>query len=210
MNTIARASIVGVVLLVTVGGGAATALYRSPFLTRVNDSRAQDVPFSHTHHVAGLGLDCRYCHTSVEDSSFAGIPPTETCMTCHSQVWNDTPMLEPVRESWATGEPLEWLRIHDVPDFVYFDHSIHVNKGVGCVTCHGDVRDMPLMRKENTLHMAWCLQCHKAPEKFVRPKDKVFDLDYVPEEDQLTMGKRLVEEYDIKVGQLTNCSVCHR
>lgn len=210
MNTVARLSIVGGALLIGITGLALGALYRSPFVTQVNFAKDQKVPFSHAHHVAGLGIDCRYCHTSVDNSSFAGIPPTETCMTCHSQVWNDAPILQPVRDSWNKNEPMEWVRVNDVPDFVYFNHSIHINKGVGCVTCHGRIDKMPLTWKAETLHMAWCLDCHRAPEKYIRPKEHVFEMDWKPEEEQLEMGKRLVEEYGIKVEQLTNCSVCHR
>lgn len=212
MNTVARASIIGGVLLLGVFGAGAMAFYRSPFVTRVGMARDQTVPFSHKHHVAAMGIDCRFCHTSVEDNAFAGIPPTETCMTCHSQVWTEAPMLEPVRQSWATGEPLEWVRVNDLPDFVFFNHSIHVNKGIGCVTCHGQVDQMPLTSKGQTLHMQWCLECHRAPEKFIRPKDEVFNMNWRPsrEESQLEMGKRLVEEYDINKEQLSNCSVCHR
>jgi hypothetical protein len=181
---------------------------RSPYVTRAQETREQPVPFSHKHHVSGLGLDCRYCHTSVETSAFAGIPPTKTCMTCHSQIWADSPMLEPVRESYRTDESIEWLRLHDLADFVYFNHSIHVNKGVGCDTCHGPVNDMPLMWKEKTLQMEWCLECHREPEQFVRPREEVFNYEWVPPTDQLTLGRELVEKYDIQ--RLDNCSVCHR
>jgi len=207
-NTIAKVSIiVGVTLAISalVLGGI---LDRSPYYTQVGVVRAQPVPFSHKHHVAGLGIDCRFCHTSVEESSFAGIPSTETCMKCHSEMWKDSPMLEPVRESFRTGESLEWVRVHDTPDFVYFDHSIHVNKGIGCVTCHGQVDQMPLMAKAETLHMQWCLDCHRNPENFVRPKEHVFDMNWESEEDQAVLGPRLVDEYNIKPS--TNCSVCHR
>lgn len=210
MNAVARSSIIAAVFLAGAVTIAFGALYRSSFVTQVNNPRPQTVPFSHRQHVAGLGIDCRYCHTSVEDAAFAGIPPTETCMTCHSQVWTDAPILEPVRRSWDTGKPLEWVRVHDLPEFVYFDHSIHVAKGVGCVTCHGRVDQMPLTWKANTLHMSWCLECHRAPEKFIRPRDQVFSMEWQPDEPQETLGARLLEEYDIRVGQLTNCSVCHR
>ncbi len=210
MNTVARVSIIGGILFLGVAGSAAMKLYWSPVVTRVNIARDQTVPFSHRHHVNSMGIDCRFCHTSVEDGVFAGIPPTETCMTCHSQVWTEAPMLEPVRQSWATGEPLEWVRVNDLPDFVYFNHSIHINKGIGCVTCHGQVNDMPLTSKANTLHMRWCLQCHRAPEKFIRPKEEVFNMNWRPTENQLEMGNRLVKEYEINKEQLTNCSVCHR
>lgn len=210
MNAVARSSVIAAVFLAGAATIAFGALYRSSFVTQVNNPRPQTVPFSHRQHVAGLAIDCRYCHTSVEDAAFAGIPPTETCMTCHSQVWTDAPILEPVRRSWDTGKPLEWVRVHDLPEFVYFDHSIHVAKGVGCVTCHGRVDQMPLTWKANTLHMSWCLECHRAPEKFIRPRDQVFSMEWQPDEPQETLGARLLEEYDIKVGQLTNCSVCHR
>jgi hypothetical protein len=209
MNTVSRASIVGLALIAGATALALGVLYRSSFVTQVDLPKDQPVPFSHAHHVAGLGIDCRYCHTSVETSAFAGIPPTETCMTCHSQVWADTPMLKPVRDSWATGEPLEWARVNDLPDFVYFNHSIHVAKGVGCATCHGPVDQMPLVWKAETLHMQWCLECHRQPEKFVRPLDKIYDMSWEAD-DQLELGRQLVSEYDIKVEQLTNCSVCHR
>ena len=213
MNTVARVSIIGGALFVIVGGAAAMNFYWSPFVTNVNIAKSQEVPFSHRHHVASMGIDCRYCHTTVETGPFAGIPPTETCMTCHSQVWTEAPMLAPVRESWDTGKPLEWNRVNDLPDFVYFNHSIHVNRGIGCVTCHGQVDDMPLMMKAQTLHMKWCLECHKAPEKFIRPADKVFDLHWTPESDgttQAEIGPKLVAEQKIHKEQLTNCSVCHR
>lgn len=195
-------------------GGIIVLLYLSPAVTTAGINLDQPVPFSHSRHVAGNGIDCRYCHTTVEKSGFAGIPPTETCMTCHSQVLADAPMLAPVRESWKTGKPLEWTRVYDVPDFVYFDHSIHVAKGIGCTTCHGDIAKMELTHKAQPLRMSWCLDCHDSPEDFVRPKDKVFD-PYWPTKadadfDQKVDGPRLVEEYGIRTGQLTDCSICHR
>jgi hypothetical protein len=174
----------------------------------VHCGRDQPVAFSHEHHVDGLGIDCRFCHTTVEESSFAGIPPTETCMECHQILWNDSPKLAPVRESYRTGEPLKWTRVHDVPDYVYFNHSIHVQKGVGCSTCHGQVDEMPLMRKEASLYMQWCLNCHRNPERYVRPREEVFNMDWEPPANQLEMGKKLVEKYHIQ--EMTNCSTCHR
>lgn len=208
INTIAKLSIVGglgaVVGLLVLGG----VLTRSPYYTQVGIPREQPVPFSHKHHVGGVGIDCRFCHTSVEKGAFAGIPPTTTCMKCHSQIFTDAPMLEPVRESAKTGKPLEWVKVHDLPDYVYFNHSIHVAKGVSCTTCHGQVDQMPLMMKQNTLHMEWCLSCHRNPENFVRPKEHVFDPHWKSAEDQKTLGARLVKEYKIK--KLTDCSVCHR
>jgi hypothetical protein len=171
----------------------------------------QIVPFSHAHHVGDVGLDCRYCHTSVEQSAFAGIPPTHTCMTCHSQLFTQQPMLAPVVRSLRTGEPLRWNRVHDLPDFVYFNHGIHVAKGVGCVTCHGRVDRMPLTWRIAPLEMQWCLACHRAPERYLRPVEHVFDLDWRPVgETQLALGTRLVREYHIHTATLTDCSICHR
>jgi len=190
--------------------GLGFAVVRSPYVTGVGVAPRQPVPFSHEHHVGGLGIDCRYCHTSVETSSFAGIPPTETCMTCHSQLWTHAKLLEPVRDSLSSGKPLRWLRVNDLPDFVYFNHSIHVNKGVGCVSCHGRIDRMPLTWQAKTLFMSWCLECHRAPERFVRPREHVFDMAWKPSEDQSALGPRLVEQYHIRVGKLTDCYVCHR
>jgi hypothetical protein len=181
---------------------------RSPYETRQNLPREQPVPFSHEHHVGGLGIDCRYCHTTVTTSSFANLPATKICMNCHSQMWAASPMLAPVRESYRSGEPIRWTRVHDLPDFVYFDHSIHVHKGIGCSSCHGDVSKMPLMWQAESLRMQWCLDCHRHPEQYVRPRDEVFDSSYKPPPDQSELGKRLVREYNIR--SMTSCSVCHR
>lgn len=210
-NTLARASIVCGVLFVAAISVGIYAFARSSYVTGAGVSRVQPVPFSHKHHVADAGIDCRYCHTSVEESSFAGIPPTKTCMNCHSQLWTDSPMLEPVRESWRTGRSLEWVRVHSLAGFVYFNHSIHIKKGVGCVTCHGRVDQMPLIRKVHSLYMEWCLECHRAPERFVRPRQFVFRMDWQPPEDQITLGRKLVREYKIQnPTYLTSCSTCHR
>src|SRR5439155_26051397 len=152
----------------------------------------------------------RYCHTTVETSAFAGIPPTQTCMNCHSQLWLDSPTLEPVRASWRSDRSLAWTRVHDLPDFVYFDHSIHVSKGIGCATCHGRVDLMPLTWREHTLHMEWCIDCHRHPERHVRPRADVFRMDWQPPADQETLGRRLVAEYGIQgSARLTSCSTCH-
>ena len=181
---------------------------RSDFVTGANSNITQPVQFSHAHHVGGVGLDCRYCHTSVEQSAFANIPPTKTCMNCHSQIWATAPILEPVRASFRDNNHLRWTRVHDLPDFVYFNHSIHVNKGVGCTTCHGQVDRMPLMWQEQSLQMEWCLDCHRNPEQYVRPREAVFRVDYVPPANQAELGKRLVADYHIQ--KLTSCSTCHR
>ncbi|MFQ5737682.1 MAG: cytochrome c3 family protein [Acidobacteriota bacterium] len=207
-NTLSRLSIFGSLFILGALVWAAATVYRSPYFTEVGVARDQPVPFSHKHHVDGLGLDCRYCHTSVEESAFAGIPPTETCMTCHSQIWADSPMLEPVRESYRTHTPLQWNRVHDLPDFVYFNHSAHVNNGIGCVTCHGQVDRMPLIWRESTLYMEWCLQCHRSPERFVRPRDQIFSVTWKPSDHQMEEGEKLVKEYGIE--RLDNCSTCHR
>jgi hypothetical protein len=213
MNTVAKASIFGAVFIVAFVTWAAAEWYVSPYFTQVNVPREQPLQFSHEHHVKGLGIDCRYCHTSVEESGFAGIPSTKTCMSCHSQIWTSAPMLEPVRASWRTGQPIRWTRVHDLPDYSYFDHSIHVAKGVGCASCHGDVQNMALTFKANTLHMSWCLDCHRAPEKHIRPRDEVFNMDWHPPigTKQEQLGQGLVREYGIRdATQLSNCSICHR
>lgn len=207
-NAWSKASIFAVLGLVVTLGAAVGVLQRSDFVTTANTNREQPVQFSHQHHVGGIGIDCRYCHSSVEVSYSAGIPPTKTCINCHSQIWSTSPYLEPVRFSFRDDKPLQWLRVHDLPDFVYFNHSIHIKKGMGCETCHGRVDKMPLMRQQNTLQMEWCLNCHRNPEQFVRPRSEVFTMGYVPAVDQRELGPQLVAEY--KIQSLTNCSVCHR
>ncbi len=209
-NTIAKVSIFGGVFIVAGVAVLFMAFVRSSYATGVGVFVEQPVPFSHEHHVSGLGLDCRYCHTSVEDSAFAGIPPTETCMSCHSQIWTNAEMLEPVRASYQTGRPIEWLKVYNLPDFVYFNHSIHVAKGVGCETCHGRVDQMALTYKATSLYMEWCLECHRQPEKYLRPQQEIYTMGWQPEKDQLTLGRELVKANNINVAQLTNCSMCHR
>src|SRR5438876_9212241 len=191
-NTLSKVSIFGGAIFVVALVSALAAFNRSSFVTEVGVARGQPVPFSHKHHVGDDGIDCRYCHTSVEQSSFAGIPPTKTCMNCHREIWKDSPMLAAVRESYRSGRPLEWIRVHDLPDFVYFDHSIHVAKGVGCASCHGRVDRMPLIYQENSLQMRWCLECHRNPAKYVRPKDQVFNMAYERPADDPGLGERLV------------------
>lgn len=207
-NTFAKVSIFGAVFFIAAIGWLINELQRSSYFTEVGTAREQPVPFSHKHHVAGLGVDCRYCHTSVENSSFAGIPPTKTCMNCHAQIWSDSSTLEPVRASFRNDKSIEWVRVNDLADFVYFNHSIHVAKGMGCQTCHGRVDQMPLTWREQTLQMDWCLECHRQPEKFVRPKAEVFNMNYKQPANQLELGSRLVQEY--KIRKLESCSVCHR
>jgi hypothetical protein len=175
-NALARASLVLSGLIVIALGVGLNSLQRSPWVTRQGQRPDQPVPFSHKHHVEGLGLQCQYCHTSVEKSSYAGIPPTKTCINCHAQIWTNAQLLEPVRHSWATGESINWIRVHDLPDYVYFNHEIHVNKGIGCASCHGRVDEMPLMYQENSLQMEWCLNCHRNPSVNLRPTAEIYNM----------------------------------
>jgi hypothetical protein len=207
-NTIARVSIFGAAFIVAGLLGLFDEINRSPWVTEARVARDQPIQFSHERHVAGNGIDCRYCHTSVEESAFAGIPPTKTCMNCHSEIFSGSPYLEPVRQSFRSDRSIEWTRVHDLPDFVYFNHSIHVNKGVGCTTCHGQVDRMPLMWQEKSLQMEWCIDCHRNPEQYVRPRSAVFSVDYAAPSNQLELGRRLVAQYNIQ--KLTSCSTCHR
>jgi Cytochrome c7 and related cytochrome c len=209
-NFLSKVSIFGALFIVAAIFAVSWEIYRSPWVTEATMPREQPVPFSHEHHVSGLGIDCRYCHTSVEKSSFAGIPPIKTCMTCHSLIWNDSPMLAPVREAYRTGVPIQWVRVDDLPEFVFFNHSIHVAKGVGCATCHGRVDRMPLTMQVHTLHMRWCLKCHEDPAKYIRPRDQVFNMAWQPPPDQEKVGAALVKEYKINVHQMTDCVMCHR
>ena len=209
-NAVAR---VALVLLIATPPGAlalVTALHFTPYITDQDLIPAQPVPFSHEHHVRELGIDCRYCHTSVETSSFAGLPPTETCMSCHSQIWTDSPMLEPVRTSMRESVLIRWNRVHDLPDYAYFNHSIHVNKGVGCSSCHGRVDLMPLMWKAEPLTMEWCLGCHRAPERHLRPQSEIFNMAWTPPKDQIARGRELIKQNRIPVQRLSDCYTCHR
>ncbi len=207
-NSIIRLSLLLVVAGLGVTMWVGWMIVRSPYETMQDVPRQQPVPFSHKHHVGGLGIDCRYCHTSVERSSFANVPPTKVCMNCHSQMWAVAPVLEPVRQSYRTGRSLEWIRVDDLPGYVYFNHAIHVHKGVGCETCHGRVDQMPLTWQSAPLTMGWCLNCHRHPEKYVRPREAVFDMTYTEPADQKRLGAKLVREYHIQ--RLTSCSTCHR
>lgn len=206
-NTFSRLSIFGALFVVAAAAWGLAEINRSPWVTQAQVARAQPVPFSHKHHTGELGIDCRYCHAHVESSSYAGVPPTQTCMNCHAQIWVDSPMLEPVRASFRSGESLRWTKVYDLPDFVYFNHSIHLAKGIGCVSCHGRVDQMNLTYQEPTLHMEWCLDCHRHPENFVRPKSELFNTTWSAG-DQPALGLSLVDEYGIV--KRTDCSVCHR
>lgn len=208
-NTISRVTIFGFIFIVLGLLVFAYLLNRSPYRTQEDVVRDQPVPFSHEHHVAGLGIDCRYCHTSVETSAKAGMPATYTCMTCHSQIWAQSPMLEPVRASLATDQPIPWNRVHDLPDFVYFHHGVHVQKGVSCVECHGRIDKMPLTWKAEPMTMEWCLECHRNPQTRLRtPGEGVFDLASPALNE--SAGRSMIESLHIPLDRLTNCSVCHR
>jgi hypothetical protein len=210
-NIYSRLSIVAIGVFVALLGGAVALVHLGGFYTNQSAFVEQPIQFSHAHHVGGMGIDCRYCHTSVEESAFANIPPTKTCMNCHSQIWPTAPILEPVRASFQNNTPLTWTRVNDLPDFVYFNHSIHVRQGVGCATCHGPVDRMPLMYQEAPLTMSWCLNCHRNPANFVRPRDQVYNMAWQRPADDPDLGARLVREYKIgTVDQLTSCSTCHR
>jgi hypothetical protein len=210
-NAWSKASIIALVFVLLGVGWLVLTLQRSDFVTGANNFVTQPVQFSHQHHAGGIGIECRYCHTSVEVSPSAGIPPTKTCINCHSQIWNTSPYLEPVRASFRDDKPLNWVRVHDLPDFVYFNHSIHVGNGVGCETCHGRVDRMPLMIQKKSLQMEWCLDCHRDPSRYVRPLDQITTMGYVPAKAQEELGPELVRLYKIADKEhLTNCSVCHR
>jgi hypothetical protein len=209
-DTVARSILIAVVVLPIIAIGLAYQLSASAYVTDQSVTLDQPVPFSHKHHVGELGLDCRYCHDGVETSPVAEVPPTHTCMTCHSQLYTQTAMLAPVRDSLAEDRPLHWAQVNRLPDYVYFDHSIHVAKGVGCSTCHGAVDQMPLMRQAEPLTMGWCLDCHRDPAPNLRPAADVFDPDWSPPTDQRQRGEALLRHNHISVGHLTDCSVCHR
>lgn len=243
-NSITAATLIGAAIGVPTVWLAIAGLSRSPANTKVDVPLNQPVPFSHQHHAWELGIDCRYCHTSVEKSDYAGLPPTETCMSCHSQIWTDSPLLEPVRQSYETNQPIKWNLVNKVPDFVHFSHSIHIARGINCDICHGPVQHMHITWKGNSFQMAWCLQCHRAPERYLykdptrpdlTPRQQVFNLYWKYQQggfnnlsdtekkimdggysgaepwqqDKIAAGKKLVQQYGIKVQQLADCSICH-
>jgi hypothetical protein len=210
-NFIARASLLGVAALAGVALTAVLVVARSPYITNQRVTRSQPIQFSHKHHVGDDGIDCRYCHTSVESSAYAGIPPTKTCMNCHSVLFNNVGYLEPVRESYRTDESIKWTKVHRLADYVYFNHSIHINKGIGCSSCHGSVNQMPLMLQASALNMNFCLECHRNPQPNLRPKDQIFNMDWKTPADQEQVGRQLAAEYKLRTTvELTSCSTCHR
>lgn len=229
-NTLSRVSLVSLIVVPGLLLAVGSSITRSPANTHVAVPLEQPVPFSHEHHNVELGIDCRYCHTSVEKAGYSNVPPTETCMSCHSQIWTNSPLLEPVRQSYRTGEPLRWSRLNKVPDFVYFNHSIHIAKGINCNNCHGPIQKMQLAYKGKAFFMAWCLECHRAPEKYIGKKEEVFNIyeryqrgevtakgevalmngfPYNRTPEELDEGRRLVKEYNVKVQQLADCWTCH-
>ncbi|MGI8908380.1 MAG: cytochrome c3 family protein [Candidatus Sumerlaeaceae bacterium] len=210
-----------IVLLLVTSFTAANIWYWGPGVTGQGIAKVQPVQFTHEHHVGGLGIDCRFCHFNVERAGLAQVPPTRVCMNCHSQMYTDAQILEPVRESWRSDMPIPWVKVHNLSDFVYFNHSAHVNKGIGCAECHGRVDHMPLMYQASSLHMAWCLQCHMDPEQFVRPKNKITDMAYkhpsnaqakdielAGASDKKVSQHELAKEYNVQ--SKTSCSTCHR
>jgi len=207
-NTFSRVSIFGALFFLAAATYGLALINRSSYVTEAGVAREQPIQFSHRHHAGELGIDCRYCHTSVERTASAGIPPTQTCMNCHAQIWVDSPVLEPVRASYRTDTSIRWMRVHDLPDYVYFNHSIHVQKGIGCASCHGRVDQMNLMWQENSLQMEWCLECHRNPERYVRPREEVFNMAWQPAGSQLDLGRELVRTY--KIRRFTDCYTCHR
>ena len=223
-NQYARTSIIFLLVILGTLGLTAYKLQSSPWVTREGVRPEQPVPFSHQHHVSGLGIDCRFCHTSVETSGFAGIPPTKTCMNCHSMIWTNAPLLEPVRASFKDDKSLVWTRVHDLPDFVYFSHEIHINKGVGCKSCHGPIDEMPLTYQNVSLQMEWCLSCHRDTKQELRPREEVFNMTYKQPSrwnpvtfngqqffDQEKLGEEIQKKYHVKSGyELTTCDTCHR
>jgi hypothetical protein len=208
-NLLARLSVYGIFVAAALGLIGLLIYSRSPYPAFAQKSPTQPVPFSHAQHV-GLKIDCQYCHSSVTASASAGLPATQTCMTCHSVIRTDSAALAPVRDSYATGKPIEWNRVHDLGDFAYFNHSIHVAKGVGCSTCHGQVSQMNQVKQVAPLTMGWCLDCHRAPEQYLRPQAEIFNTDWEPPADQLAQGTQLVQANHIVVSKLTNCTICHR
>ena len=207
-NTLSRVSIFGALAFAAVFLWLLTMANRSAYVTQQDVARQQPVQFSHKHHAGELGIDCRYCHTGVETQAKAGIPPTATCMNCHRQIWTDAPILEPVRASYRDDVSIRWVKVYDLPDFVFFNHAVHVHQGIGCATCHGRVDRMNQVWQASSLQMEWCLECHRHPERYVRPRDRVFDLAWTPPADQLAQGARLVHAYGIK--SRVDCVTCHR
>ncbi len=209
-NTVARVVLLLIVVLPLAGVALAYTVRMSPYWTQQTVTLEQPVPFSHKHHVGDLGIDCRYCHTGVETGRYAGLPPSSTCMSCHSQIWTNARLLAPVRQSYANRTPIRWARVNRVADYVYFDHSIHVAKGVPCSACHGAVHEMALMRQATPLTMGWCLDCHRNPDGRLVAYDKEYDTAWTGRDESLADARMYLAHRKIDVAHLTDCSVCHR
>jgi hypothetical protein len=206
-DNILRIIVLGLAVIIGLSIALGYGWSYSTFNTREDAVIQQAVPFSHEHHVGGLGIDCRYCHTSVEVSAYAGLPASSICMNCHSQIWAESEMLKPVRDSYEHKKPLIWARVNDLPDFVYFNHSIHLNKGVGCESCHGRVDRMPLMSKVHTFHMEWCLECHENPKPHLRPREAITVMGWQPR-NASEAPEALARTYNVQ--SRTDCYACHR
>jgi hypothetical protein len=209
-DTYLRLAFLLFVLLVVGGLLVAGGVVRSEWMTGANFVVTQPIPFSHEHHAGTLGIDCRYCHDTVETSATAGYPPTYTCMSCHSQIWTGAAMLAPVRQSLVEDRPLAWKRVYKLPDYVYFDHSAHVVAGVGCSSCHGRVDQMPLIRLAQPLQMQWCLGCHRDPAPSLRAPEEVFDMAWQAPPNQVELGRDRMLKHHVEPRRLTDCYVCHR
>jgi len=210
-NVGSKMSIVGFLLSLALVTWASMVYVQSSYGTNAGLKLVQPVPFSHQHHVGVLGIDCRYCHTTVEQSAFAGMPETKICMNCHSQIWVGSQMLQPVRDSYRTDRSIQWERVYNTPGFVYFGHHVHVQKGIGCSSCHGRIDRMPFTEQATSLLMEWCLDCHRDPARQIRPREEVFNMDYQFPRNQRELGHKLVTEYRVRDSeQLTSCSTCHR
>jgi hypothetical protein len=207
-NTLARLTLF---ILAAGGGGTVGGLLlwvRTPYARNMQAPLEQPLQFDHRHHTRDEGIDCRYCHNTVEKSAFASIPPTQLCMNCHSQIWNKSSLLEPIRQSFIENKPMVWNRVYKVPEFVYFNHAIHVNKGVGCVTCHGRVDTQAAVEKSSTLTMSWCLDCHRNPEKNLRPVEEITNMTWEPEGDPVETARVLAEKNHVHTR--VSCTTCHR
>lgn len=211
VNTVCKTAPFLIIAVVAVASWSGWLWFGSSWQTGQSRYVDQVVPFSHEHHVRGLGLDCRFCHTGVETSSYAGLPPTKTCMSCHSEIWRNAPMLKPVRDSWRLNEPMRWKRVNNLPGYVFFNHSAHIQHGIGCSSCHGNAALMPLTYQAAPLQMAWCLKCHRNPEQYLRPYNQVFNVSYAFPADQAKVGAKLAKQYHLLSKQMMqSCSLCHR
>lgn len=202
------AVLLAVVAIIGAGGVGFLWYYGSPKYTDVGYRPTQPVPFSHKLHAGDLGMDCRYCHSNIERSAIANVPATQTCMNCHTLVLPQSEKMLAVRESWATGKPIEWVNVHLLPQYAYFNHSLHLNAGIGCISCHGNIAEMEKVQQMQPLSMSWCLDCHRNPEPHLRPVDQITNMSYTPPADQAAFAERVKEEK--KLNPTQDCSGCHR